>query len=75
VYEVSCRDLGMAACDFDLLAHSLERLEFDLLVHVRFAHPGQCPGVDADPDSPQRRALCARIVAAAHEVPSESLVV
>jgi predicted small metal-binding protein len=75
MYEVSCRDLGMADCDFDLLAYSLERLEFDLLVHARFAHPGQCPAVDADPESPERRALSARIVAAAREAPAESLVV
>lgn len=68
MYEVSCRDLGLTDCEFHLMAYSLERLELDLLAHARYSHPGVCAAVDADPDSPQRRALRERIVAAAREV-------
>ncbi len=68
MYEVSCRDLGVADCEFDVMAYSLERLEHDVLVHARYAHPHACAALDADPDSNERRALRARIVAAAHEV-------
>ena len=68
MYEVSCRDLGIADCEFDLIAYSLERLELDILAHARYRHPGVCPAVDADSDSPERRALRERVVVAAHEV-------
>lgn len=75
MYEVSCRDLGVTDCDFDLMAYSLERLEKDVLTHARFCHPGMCTVVDARPESPERRALHARIVAAAHVVREEELTV
>lgn len=75
MYEVSCRDLGMADCDFDVLAFSLERLEADVLAHARRAHARACPGLDAASDSPERRALHDRIVAAAREVSYETLLV
>jgi predicted small metal-binding protein len=68
MYEVSCRDLGVTDCDFDLMAYSLERLELDILAHARYSHPGSCAAVDADPDSPERLALRERIAAVAHEV-------
>lgn len=68
MYEVSCRDLGLTDCDFNLMAHSLERLEIDIIAHARYSHPGVCAALDADPDSPERRALRARIAAVAHEV-------
>jgi predicted small metal-binding protein len=68
MYEVSCRDLGLTDCDYHLMAYSLERLELDLLAHARYSHPGLCPAVDAEPDSPERLALRARIRAAAREV-------
>jgi predicted small metal-binding protein len=68
MYELSCRDLGITDCEFNLMAYSLERLELDILAHARYRHPGVCPAVDADPDSPERRALRERIVAAANEV-------
>jgi predicted small metal-binding protein len=68
MYEVSCRDLGLTACEFNLMAHSLERLELDLLAHARYSHPAICAGLDADPDSPERRALRERIAAVAREV-------
>ena len=70
MYEVSCRDLGVTDCDFDLMAYSLERLELDILAHARCCHPGVCAAEDADADSPERRALRERIIAAAHEVAS-----
>jgi predicted small metal-binding protein len=75
MYEVSCRDLGMADCDFDVLAFSIERLEIDVLAHARLAHPGACAAATAAPGSPERRALHDRIVAAAHVVSFETLVV
>lgn len=75
MYEVSCRDLGVTDCDFDLMAYSLERLEKDVLTHARFCHPGMCTVVDARPESPERRALHARIVASAHVVREEELTV
>ena len=75
MYEVSCRDLGMTDCDFNLMAYSLERLEKDVLMHARFCHPCMCAAVDADPGSPERRALHARIVAAAHILCEEELTV
>ena len=75
MYEVSCRDLGLTDCEFDLMAYSLERLELDILAHARYCHPGACTGVDAPPDSPERLALHERIVAAAHEVAVEELAV
>jgi predicted small metal-binding protein len=68
MYEVSCRDLGVTDCEFDLMAYSLERLELDIIAHARYCHPGACAAVDADPDSPERHALRERIAAAAHEV-------
>ena len=67
MYEVSCRDLGVANCACDVMAHSLERLERAVLNHARYSHPDACAALDAVPDSPERRAL-ARIRAAAHEV-------
>lgn len=70
MYEVSCRDLGVTDCEFDLMAYSLERLELDILAHARLRHPGACGAVDAAPDSPERHALRERIAAAAHEVAS-----
>ena len=48
---------GVTDCEFDLMAYSLERLELDILMHARYCHPGSCAAVDADPDSPERRAL------------------
>ena len=75
MYEVSCRDLGVTDCDFDLMAYSLERLELDILTHARSRHPGACTALGADPDSPERRALRARIVAGAHVVREEELTV
>ena len=54
MYEVSCRDLGVTDCDFDLMAYSLERLELDIIAHARYCHPGVCAAVDADPDSAER---------------------
>lgn len=68
MYEVSCRDLGITDCDFDLMAFSLERLELGVLAHARLEHPGVCAAVLADPDSPERQALRERIIAAAREV-------
>lgn len=68
MYEVSCRDLGVADCEFDVMAHSLERLERAVLTHARYSHPDACAALHADPDSSERRALRARIRAAAHEV-------
>jgi predicted small metal-binding protein len=68
MYEVSCRDLGVTDCEFDLMAYSLERLELDILAHARYCHPGLCSAVDAAPDAPERRALRQRIAAAAREV-------
>ena len=68
MYEVSCRDLGVTDCEFDLIAYSLERLELDILAHASYCHPGICAAVGADPDSPERLALRKRIAAAAHEV-------
>ena len=51
------------------MAHSLERLERAVLTHARYSHPDACAALDADSDSPERRrALRARIRAAAHEV-------
>ncbi len=70
MYEASCRDLGVTDCDFDLMAYSLGRLELDFLAHARHCHPGVCAAADADADSPERRALRERIVAAASEVAS-----
>lgn len=75
MYEVSCRDLGMADCEFDVLAFTLERLETDVLAHARLAHPGACPAVDAAAGSPERRELHERIVAAARQVSYEETVV
>jgi predicted small metal-binding protein len=75
MYEVSCHDLGVTDCDFDLMAYSLERLEQDVLTHARFCHPGMCAAVEAAPESFARRALHARIVAAAHVVCEEELTV
>jgi predicted small metal-binding protein len=75
MYEVSCRDLGVTDCDFDLMAYSLERLEIDILAHARFCHPDACTALEADADSPVRRALRKRIAAAAHEVDAEVAVV
>ena len=75
MYEVSCRDLGLTDCEFDLMAYSLERLELDIVAHARYCHPGACAGVDAPPGSPERVALHERIVAAAHEVVVEELAV
>ena len=68
MYEVSCRDLGLTDCDFDLMAYSLERLELGILAHARYEHPDACSAVLADPDSPEREALWARIATAAREV-------
>jgi predicted small metal-binding protein len=68
MYEVSCRDLGVTDCEFDLMAYSLERLELDIIAHARHCHPSACAVLDAAPDSPERRALRERIIAAAHEV-------
>jgi predicted small metal-binding protein len=68
MYEVSCRDLGLTDCDFDLMACSLERLELGILAHARYEHPDACSAVLAGPDSPERQALRERIAAAAHEV-------
>ena len=42
MYEVSCRDLGVADCEFDVMAHSLERLERAVLTHARYSHPDAC---------------------------------
>jgi hypothetical protein len=75
MYEVSCRDLGIADCEFDLLAFSLERLETDVIAHARLAHADRCPAVFALPGSPERRVLSERIARAAREVPAESLVI
>jgi hypothetical protein len=50
------------------MAYSLERLERAVLAHARYSHPDACAALDADPGSPERRALRARIIAAAHEV-------
>ena len=52
MYEVSCRDLGLTDCEFDLMAYSLERLELDILAHARHCHPGACAGVDGLPALP-----------------------
>jgi predicted small metal-binding protein len=68
MYEVSCRDLGFADCEFDLMASSLERLELDILAHARWEHPEMHAGLSDDADSPERRALRKRIAAAAREV-------
>jgi predicted small metal-binding protein len=68
MYEVSCSDLGLTDCEFDLMAYSLERLEHGIVAHARFAHPEVCPAVYADPTSPERAALRLRIAAAAREV-------
>jgi predicted small metal-binding protein len=75
MYEISCRDLGLADCEFYLMAYSLERLELDVLAHARHCHPGVCTGVDAPLGSPERLALHDRIVAAAREVAAEETVV
>lgn len=75
MYEVSCRDLGIADCEFDLMAYSLERLELDILNHARHCHAERCSGVDAPEGSAARRALHERIVAAAHVVAAEEAVV
>lgn len=50
------------------MAHSLERLEVDILAHARYGHPDLRAAVDADPDSPERIALRERIAAVAREV-------
>jgi predicted small metal-binding protein len=68
MFEVSCRDLGVTDCEFDLMAYSLERLELDILAHARHCHPRLCAAVDAGPDAPERRALRLRIAVAAREV-------
>jgi predicted small metal-binding protein len=75
MYEVSCRELGLTDCEFDIMAYSLERLEADILAHARYCHPGACAGVDAPPDSAERRALRERILATAHEVEAEETAV
>ena len=75
MYEVSCRDLGLTDCEFDLRAYSLDRLELDILAHASHCHPGACAGVDAAPGSPEREALHERIVVAAHEVAAEETAV
>jgi len=75
MYEVSCRELGIADCEFDVMAFSLERLEADILAHARFRHPHACGALEASPDSPERNALRERIVAAAHVVDSEEALV
>jgi predicted small metal-binding protein len=68
MYEVSCRDLGLADCDFVLMAHSLKRLERGVLAHARFSHPELCDALDAAEGSAERKALRRRIAAAAREV-------
>ena len=43
MYEVSCRDLGVTDCEFDLMAYSLERPELDILAHAATATPVSAP--------------------------------
>ncbi|HET6476780.1 MAG TPA: hypothetical protein VFH93_11965 [Thermoleophilia bacterium] len=68
MYEVSCRELALTDCDFDLMAFSLERLEFGIIAHVRYEHPDAYTAAIGDHDSPERKALRERIAAAVHEV-------
>ena len=49
MYEVSCRDLGVADCEFDVMAHSLERLERAVLTHARYCTSGRLRGAGRGP--------------------------
>ena len=68
MYEVSCRDLALTDCDFDLMAFSLERLELGIVAHMRYEHPDVYTAAIGNRVSPERKALRERIAAAAREV-------
>ena len=67
MYEVSCRDLGVTDCEFDLMPTHSNGWSSTSSPTRATATPALC-AVDAGPDSPERRALRQRIAAAAHEV-------
>ena len=60
--EVSCRDLGLADCDFSAEADSVKKLESKMLVHARDEHPELIAGISEE----EHEALIRRIAAAAH---------
>jgi predicted small metal-binding protein len=63
MFDVSCRDLGLAGCDFVASAPSPKKLEYKMLEHARDEHPELIAGITEE----QHEALMRRIAEAAHE--------
>jgi predicted small metal-binding protein len=63
MFEVFCRDLGFAECDFTAFAPSLRKLEYKMLEHARDEHPQLIAGITEE----QHEALMKKIAEAAHE--------
>ena len=62
MFEVACRDLGLADCDFSTEADSVKKLESKMLEHARDEHPELIAGITEE----EHEALIKRIAAAAH---------
>ncbi len=62
--EVSCRDVGIADCDFLASAPNIRKLENVMLEHARDEHPQLIAGITEE----EHEALMQKIAAAAHEV-------
>jgi predicted small metal-binding protein len=63
MFEVLCRDLGLAECDFAASAPTLKKLEYKMLEHARDEHPQLIAGITEE----QHEALMKQIAEAAHE--------
>ena len=63
MFEVSCRDLGLAECEFTASAQSLKKLESRMLEHARDEHPELIAGITEE----QHEALIRQIAEAASE--------
>ncbi|HZL63462.1 MAG TPA: DUF1059 domain-containing protein [Thermoleophilia bacterium] len=64
--EVSCRDLGLADCEFVATAASMRKLENAMLEHVRDEHPELIAGITEE----QHEAMMEKIAATAQETAS-----
>jgi len=63
MFEVSCRDLGLAECDFVAAAPSVRKLESKMLEHARDEHPELIAGITEE----QHEAMMKQIAEAARE--------
>ena len=64
--EVSCRDLGLAQCDFVASAPNARKLEDKMLEHARDEHPELIAGITEE----QHEAMMEKIAATAQETAS-----